>query len=278
MEQIPIYCINLDRRTDRWDLVRNQPGFKEFPQIERFSAVEGKDIDVMKDDRISLVAKRNILLQTRRAHEEISTKGAVGCYLSHVGVWERFMKHSSAPYMIVMEDDVELPAGSRKKLENFIASSTIIQDPSTWDLCILAPSRGLTERGDVMPDSTLVRLNKFCLTVFYMITRRGIERMMTHIFPLEVQIDGYMSICSTLRLIDVVAPNIPPPKMRLFNYLSSKSDIFDTNGCAICDVKTKFEKESVIIPKTTYWRYQAEEAILLSALAYGMYMVWSKHK
>jgi glycosyl transferase family 25 len=278
MEHIPIYCINLDRRKDRWDLVSNQPGFKEFPQIERFSAVEGKDVDVMKDDRISLVAKRNILLQTRRAHEEISTKGAIGCYLSHVGVWERFMKHSSAPYMIVMEDDVELLAGSYKKLEEFIKSSSLLADPTAWDLCNLAPSYSLSQRGSVMPDPTLVRLERFCSTVCYMITRRGIERMMPHIFPLEVQIDGYMSICSTLRFIDVVAPNFPPPKVRLFNYLTSKSDILDTNGCAICDVKTKFEKESVIIPKTTYWRYQAEEALLIGALAYGMYMAWSKHR
>jgi glycosyl transferase family 25 len=277
MDKIPIYCINLDRRKDRWDIVRNQPGFKEFPQIERFSAVEGKDIDVMKDDRISLVAKRNILLQTRRAHEEISTKGAIGCYLSHVGVWERFMKHSSAPYMLVMEDDVELLEGSRKKLEDFLASSTMMQDPSSWDLCILTPSRGLTERGNVMPDSTLVRLDKFCLTVFYMISRRGIERMMPHIFPLEVQIDGYMSVCSTLRIIDAVTPNVAPND-RLFHYLPSKSDIFDQNGCAICDIKTKFENDSVIIPKTTYWRYQAEEALLLGVLAYGMYLTWSKRK
>jgi len=278
MNKIPIYCINLDRRKDRWDLVRNQPGFKEFSTIERFSGVEGKDIDVLKDDRISLVAKRNILLQTRRAHEEISTKGAIGCYLSHVGVWEQFMKHSSAPYMIVMEDDVELLEGSLKKLEDFLASSSMMADPTAWDICNLSPSRSLSQRGEVLPDSTLVRLERFCSTVCYMITRRGIERLMPHVFPLEVQIDGFMSICSTLRLIDVVAPNFPPPNVRLFNYLTSKSDILDTNGCAICDVKTKFEKDSVIIPKTTYWRYQAEEALLLGAVAYTLYKVWTKQK
>jgi glycosyl transferase family 25 len=277
MDKIPIYCINLDRRNDRWEIIRNQPGFKEFPLIERFSAVEGKDVDIMKDDRISLVAKRNILLQTRRAHEEISTKGAIGCYLSHVGVWERFMKHSSAPYMVVMEDDISLPTGSRKKLEDFLASSSMLADPSSWDLCNLAPSRSLSQRGTVMPDSTLIRLEKFCSTVCYMITRRGIERMMPHIFPLEVQIDGYMSVCATLRIIDAITPNVAPND-RLFNYLVSESDILDQNGCAICDVNTKFEKESVIIPRTTYWRYQAEEALLLGALAYGMYLTWSKHR
>lgn len=277
MDKIPIYCINLDRRKDRWEIVKNQPGFNEFPQIERFSAVEGKDVDVMKDDRISLVAKRNISLQIRRAHEEISTKGAIGCYLSHVGVWERFMKHSSAPYMIVMEDDIELVPESYKKLETVLASSSLLADPTAWDLCNLAPSRSLSKRGEVMPDSTMVRLEHFCSTVCYMITRRGIERMMPHVFPLELQIDGFMSVCSTIRIIDVITPNIPP-NARLFNYLKSKSDILDTNGCAICDVKTKFETDSVIIPKTTYWRYQAEEALLLGAVAYILYKVWTKQK
>lgn len=277
MEKIPIYCINLDRRKDRWDIMQAQLGFKEFPHIERFSAVEGKDVDVMNDSRISMVAKRNILLKTRRAHEEISTKGAIGCYLSHVGVWERFMKHSSAPYMVVMEDDVALPAGSYKKLADFVAVSSLLAEPTHWDLCILAPSRSLSERGEVMSDPTLVRLERFCLTVCYMISRRGIERMMSCVFPLEVQIDGFMSICSLLRVIDVITPHVPRNE-RFFNYLASESDILDQNGCAICDVKTKFQEESVLIPKTTYWRYQAEEALLLGAVAYGIYMAWSKRK
>jgi hypothetical protein len=74
-------------------------------------------------------------------------------------------------------------------------------------------------------------------------------------------------------MIDLVGP-----KKLILNIIETKSDIQDKDQCFICDVDTHYEKDSVIIPKTTYWRYQAEEAILLGALASGMYLTWSKQK
>jgi hypothetical protein len=106
-----------------------------------------------------------------------------------------------------------------------------------------------------------------------MITRRGVERVLPHLLPIESHIDGFLTVGSSLRTIDVVGP-----KERIVMYNVSKSDINDPNKCIICDVKTKFEEDSVLIPKTTYWRYQAEEALLLGAVAYTLYKVWSKQK
>ena len=74
-------------------------------------------------------------------------------------------------------------------------------------------------------------------------------------------------------MLDVVGP-----KKRIMTVIETPSDIQDKDACAICDVNTKFEEESVIIPKTTYWRYQAEEALLLGAVAYILYKVWTKQK
>ena len=88
LDSLPTYCINLERRTDRWDLVKAQPGFKEFKSIERYIGVDGSKIDIREDSRVSFLTKRNILQNTRRAHEQLSTAGGVGCYLSHMGLWQ----------------------------------------------------------------------------------------------------------------------------------------------------------------------------------------------
>jgi len=106
-----------------------------------------------------------------------------------------------------------------------------------------------------------------------MITRRGVERVLPHLFPIESHIDGFLSAAASLHMLDIVGP-----KKRIMTVIETVSDIQDKDYCKICDIKTNFEEESVLIPKTTYWRYQAEEALVLGAIAYTLYKIWSKQK
>ena len=44
--QLPMFCINLDRRPDRWQSFQSHPGVRRLgSQIKRWSAVDGKNID-----------------------------------------------------------------------------------------------------------------------------------------------------------------------------------------------------------------------------------------
>jgi len=276
INSIPTYCINLERRTDRWNLLKAQPGFKEFKSIERYIGVDGKLIDIKEDTRISFLTKRNILLNTRRAHEELSTAGGVGCYLSHVSLWQKFLKESSAPVALIFEDDIQLPAGVTQLVQSFFDASPVLSDPSQWDICILSqhPSPIYTKIAKPFQNSsTVFQFERFVSLAAYMITRRGVERVLPHLFPIESHIDGFLSAASSLHMLDVVGP-----KKQILDINETKSDINNLTTCAICDVKTKFEEESVLIPKTTYWRYQAEEALVLGAIAYTLYKIWSKQK
>jgi len=261
---------------DRWNLLKAQPGFTEFKSIDRYIGVDGKLIDITEDSRISFLTKRNILLNTRRAHEELSTAGGVGCYLSHVSLWQKFLKESSAPAALIFEDDIQLPAGVSRTLQSFFNASPVLSDPSQWDLCILSqhPSPIYTKiAGSFHGSTTVFQFERFVSLAGYMITRRGVERVLPHLFPIESHIDGFLSAASSIRMLDVVGP-----KEQILDINETKSDINNLTLCAICDVKTKFEEESVIIPKTTYWRYQAEEALILGAVAYTLYKMWSKQK
>jgi hypothetical protein len=255
--------------------VKSQPGYKEFKSIQRYIGVDGSKIDIKEDSRVSFLTKRNILLNTRRSHEQLSTAGGVGCYLSHIGLWKTFLE-SSAPVALILEDDVKLPIGIANQIQSFFNASPILADPTQWDFCILSPSASAiyTKLGPAFHESsTLFRLERFTCLAGYMISRRGVERVLSHLLPIECHIDAFLSVASSLKMIDLIGP-----KKAIIGYNITKSDIQDKDVCMICDVDTNYEKDSVLIPKTTYWRYQAEETILLGALAYGMYLTWSKRK
>jgi len=275
LDSIPTYCINLERRTDRWNLLKSQPGFHEFKSIQRYIGVDGKLLNIKEDPRVSFFTKRNILLNTRRAHEELSTAGGVGCYLSHVGLWQKFLE-SSAQVAFILEDDNKLPTGIAHTIQSFFDASPILADPTQWDFCVLSPHPSPIYTKIKEPfhgSNTVFRYERFISLAGYMITRRGVERVLPHLFPIESHIDAFLSVASSLNMIDLVGP-----KKLIMNIIETKSDIQDKDQCFICDVDTHYEKDSVIIPKTTYWRYQVEEALLLGALAYGMYIAWSKQK
>ncbi len=275
IKDLPTYCINLEKRNDRLELVKSQPGYKDFSHMKRFIGVDGSKIDIMSDSRITLLTKRNIMKKTRRSHEELSTAGGVGCYLSHVSLWQKFLHESSAPAMLVFEDDVKLTEDSYRNLQSLLESSPILQNTNEYDFCMLSPSssKNTIRSGTFKNDSKLDRLDAFFSTVSYIVTRKGVEKILPLVFPIESHIDCFIGVCSLLRLLDVCSP-----KKRMFYYLSTESDIYDSGGCELCDVPTDFAKHSVIIPKHEYYRYKAEEAILIGLVGYTMFNYFMRKK
>jgi GR25 family glycosyltransferase involved in LPS biosynthesis len=276
IKDLPTYCINLEKRTDRWDLVQSQPGFKDFHHMQRFIGVDGSKIDIMKDDRITMLTKRNIMKKTRRAHEELSTAGGVGCYLSHVKLWEKFFYESSAQAMLVFEDDVKLTGDSYKNLQSLFDNSNILKNPTAYDFCILSPSshpKYTTRIPNYKDDANLDGLDSFTTLVAYIITRKGAEKILPLVYPIESHIDQFIGVCSSMKLLDVCAP-----KTKIFKYNVTASDIYDNGGCDVCDVPTDFSKHSIIIPKSEYYRYKTEEIILIGLVGYAMFQYYFKKK
>lgn len=87
-----IYCINLDRRPDRWELA-SQQFIKHGLQVERFPAVDGRDFK----------------------KEYRQDNGNNGCTLSHYFIIER-AKLLGLDAVMVFEDDVELHRDFQKLL------------------------------------------------------------------------------------------------------------------------------------------------------------------
>lgn len=101
-----IYCINLDRRPDRWECceeIFNKHGLI----VERFSATDGKLLDL--------------------PHGQIYNAELAGS-MSHLGVLKR-VKEENVQKLLLLEDDVVFRDDSNELFSNFIQNV-----PNDWDI------------------------------------------------------------------------------------------------------------------------------------------------
>ena len=103
----PVYCINLASETVRREHILSTFG----PYVEMVEAVdtrEGKWREYMHyitDEGIRQM-KRSEFTKTREQHYEL-TPGAVGCFLSHIKCWNKFLDifPSDSDFVFILEDD-----------------------------------------------------------------------------------------------------------------------------------------------------------------------------
>jgi len=263
-EKAPKYVINLDRRRDRWESFQLSSGFEKISNLRRWSGTDGKLVNLDNDNRVSLFTKFNIVRSVRRSHMELNTKGGVGCYISHVEVWKNFLEKGDGEVGVIFEDDALIDLKTLARLETFINTSDVIKNSDLWDFCVLAPHSGNIKHGAMYPgDDTCMRLMEFTGLTGYFFTKKGLRKIMQHVFPIQGHIDWFISVCAQLQIVDVCTP----PKA-LISVRYSQTDIQKYNSCEICDVKTDFQKDSTIIPLWRLRTYQFEELILILGIIF----------
>ena len=151
----PIYCINLDDQTDRWEYMEDQFKYWEIDNYERISAYDGRDDDL--SDIIKGKYPNNM------------SSSEIGCTTSHLKAMKHFLETSDSPYAIMMEDDCDLDL---VKYWNFTWSDFYAHFPYDYDVVQLA----IISTGDLH-----VRLHKRFVNDFstacYVITRRHAQKL-----------------------------------------------------------------------------------------------------
>jgi GR25 family glycosyltransferase involved in LPS biosynthesis len=241
-----VYCINLKNRPDRWKRFSSQPAFteiqKEF-QFERIDAVNGKDINIQNDKRISVRTRRNILLQNRRDHEDIDTPGAVGCYLSHVLVWKKFLQ-TSEDYCIVFEDDAAIPNTFVPRFKNALRSikELPVKRPILWQLS--------KPHGAYLRNAFQVQLDirdnwiydAPSPTTGYVLFRETAQILLDTAFPIDGHVDMYMRRCAQIGMLDIISYKyliIPTVGVK------QKDTDIQLNKCELCNIPTNLSKTNL---------------------------------
>ena len=129
-----IYMINLDRNADRLESFIEQYMMCDlrYKQFQRIPAVDGSSLDIKQ--YISNFAYKEIMqiekTGYRTKHYQL-TRGAIGCYLSHIKVYE-LIAAGESDYGIVFEDDVMIDKNVLSKLNKVLP--TMDDD---WDMLLL---------------------------------------------------------------------------------------------------------------------------------------------
>ena len=195
LDDIPIVCISLDRRPDRWTAFKDRASAAGL-HAERLSAVDAKSFDAKKHPSVSVITAHNLHYGVRRSPYEINVPGAVGASLSHFKAWEQ-LRSSTAPAMIVFEDDSPMPADMRARVETMLSSL-----PDDWDIVnfhrtyfgdgVYGCKAGTADKSPWQTCDSLAGAHA------YLVSRAGAEKLLARAYPIELHVDAYMAFMARL--------------------------------------------------------------------------------
>jgi GR25 family glycosyltransferase involved in LPS biosynthesis len=200
LSDVPIVCISLNRRPDRWETIQTGAAASGL-DVQRLEAVDAKEFVAHKHPDITLGTAHNILFGKRRAHYEIDSAGAIGASLSHFKAWKQ-LKDSSAPAMIVFEDDLHIPADLKDRLETVLSVA-----PDEWDMIQLQQtefgdgSKGCAPMKGASADNPWTVCTSLMGAHAYIVSQRGAARLLEKAYPIEMHVDAYMAYMSRMQHI-----------------------------------------------------------------------------
>jgi len=195
-----VYVIHMAKNKERIDNFNNYyyNSDMKFKPFEIFPAVVGKDINLI--DYVSAKAYHQILMTEKtkkRLHHYDLTRGAVGCYLSHLSIYKNLLM-SKYTYTVVFEDDVIMASDFYSRLEHSIK---VI--PKDWDILLLGV---MCLKCDIEKD--YIKINRFWGTHGYIVNKKGANKLIEYLDkPLSKQIDADLSLLIKRGLINVYGIN-----------------------------------------------------------------------
>lgn len=91
---LPAIMVNLDRDTRKWNLASEAFQRTGYTDLSRYSAFDGS--------KLPLTVREQLVGDSAVSHQ--LKAGAIGCWLSHLGVWE-IVANSQKDWVLVLEDD-----------------------------------------------------------------------------------------------------------------------------------------------------------------------------
>lgn len=206
----PIYCINLPSEEERREHILEVFG----PNVEMVEGVDTRGdkwrvySHYLTDEGIAQM-KRTIRTRRREHHYEL-TPGAVGCFLSHVKCWNKFLDTypSDGDFVFILEDDT-MPSISFSR-----TFSKIVDGGFPPECDILLCTHMIFGEMDLVEYNGLIFKHlrprcAFYLLNAYFITARGIKRILNDLFNRDnkfyKQLDSHLSDLVNDEIIQVFA-------------------------------------------------------------------------
>ena len=184
---INVYVINLVKNKQRLNNFKYQYNNSDMISIPYtvYPAIVGKELDLKKYvtpkayNQIIMTEKTNV----RKYHYEL-TRGAVGCYLSHLNIYKEIAK-SDKKYGLIFEDDVMIANDFYIRLNKGLKTV-----PKDWDMYLLGV---MCLKCDIKKE--YVNINRFWGMHGYMIKKESAVKLVKLLSGLiSKQIDSKLSL------------------------------------------------------------------------------------
>lgn len=194
-----VFLINLDSKKERLDNFINaykHTDFYAIKNVERMSAVNGHQLELKNyvsergQSDIDMIESRGYRIK----HNQL-TRGAVGCYLSHMNIYKA-IRDRPENYAIIFEDDVKFLARDvYKRLR--VAMATV---PDDWDMLLMGCVCHVCKVHPTHKD-----LDHFFLLHAYVIKKSGAIKILNELefMPVRQQIDSELSVMAIDKKIKV---------------------------------------------------------------------------
>jgi hypothetical protein len=182
-----VYVINLDKATERLGHFKKQVASSDLvsQSFIRFPAINGSTLDIQ-----SMVSPKALweISQAERTgfrlrHYQLS-RGAVGCYVSHLRLWESILK-TDKQVALVFEDDAQI----YPTLNDYVTTTAF---PEDFDIILLGFVCFKCHKDE---GAGFVRVKRFFGLHGYIISARGIRKILSspRVTPIRKQIDSMLS-------------------------------------------------------------------------------------
>ena len=203
---IKSHVINLKSNTKKLERVQKSlNAISIFP--ERFDAVYGKDLDPLYIDKITYPSVQHTIKNGRYIDSNIETLGAIGCYLSHVKLWEA-LANSNDEMLLILEDDAITNNFSAFQINQFL--NEIRENDPDWDVIFLGYTKpSPSPNADIPITESVYKINEITFqTHAYLLSKKGALKLLSKAFPIVDQVDSYMSYMAITRGLNSYRGNV----------------------------------------------------------------------
>jgi glycosyl transferase, family 25 len=180
-----VYVINLDRSPHRFEHMQKifQPtGF----QIERIKAVDGNQLT---EKQIRVLVDQDFYAHFLKGFH--LGKGAIGCSLSHIKTWKKFLQSKHA-FALICEDDISFDPQELKNVLKKLMIRTEMFDLCTLEL--LERRSGAPLKIAALGDHNLVLYFKTIMdSGCYLINRKAAAHLLEKALPIKMPLDVYFT-------------------------------------------------------------------------------------
>lgn len=188
----PMYVISID--TDRFHKAR-QRFSSWYKHVELWDGVKGYNAKLINESPTKQVFQlQNKTIQLKpytfyRFEHKFLRKGEMGCYLSHVTLWQNIIKRK-IPYSIIMEDDCAMTEEHCAYINQTMTELQII-DPD-WDIFYMSrlPEHSTDE---FYYSENLCRPKEARGTHAYILSLSGAQHLVRNHLPIQYPVDVYIS-------------------------------------------------------------------------------------